>query len=78
VELDPGDAATFDFPASRNGDWISPMVFARCEENCPSDPIRTRVLSTIAVRQAGSTVLLLPAVLKGFDPQPDPPAAREH
>lgn len=75
VLLDGGEAATFDFPASRNGEWISPGVSARCEENCPSDGYRTRVLSTVAVRQGGNTVLLLPAVLKGFDPQPDPPAA---
>jgi hypothetical protein len=76
LELDAGEAATLDFPSSRSGDWISPTVSARCEENCPSDPTRVRVLSTAAIRQGGSTVLLLPAVLRGFDPQPDPPAAR--
>lgn len=77
VELDPGEAATFDFAGHRNGDWVSPAVFARCEENCPSDPNRIRALSTVSIRQGASSVLLLPAVLKGFDPQPDPPAARE-
>ena len=76
VELEGGEAATFDFPAARGGDWISPSVLARCVENCPSDPNRARVLSTLAIRQGGSTVLLLPAVIKGFDPQPDPPASR--
>ncbi len=76
VELEGGEAATFDFPASRGGDWISPSVTALCVENCPTDRWRARVLSTLAIRQGGSTVLLLPAVLKGFDPQPDPPASR--
>jgi hypothetical protein len=76
VLLDGGEAAAFDFPASRHGDWISPTVSARCEENCPSDGSRARVLSTVSVRRGGSTVLLLPAVLKGFDPQPDPPAGQ--
>jgi hypothetical protein len=77
VDLDGGEAAAFDFPASRGGDWISPSVSARCMENCPVDRRQARVLSTLAIRQGGSTVLLLPAVLKGFDPQPDPPASRE-
>jgi hypothetical protein len=79
VELDPGDASTFDLavPRTSNGEFISPMVFAHCEGICPSDPSRARVLSTVAVREGGRTVLLLPAVIKGFDPQPDPPAARE-
>jgi hypothetical protein len=76
VELDGGEAATFDLAASRNGEWISPAVVAGCEENCPSDPSRASVLTTVAVRQGGNTILLLPAVQKGFDPQPDPPAAR--
>ena len=73
VELDGGEAASFDFAASRGGDWVSPSVVARCEENCPSDPTRTRVLSTLVVREGGRTLLNLPAVIKGFDPQPDPP-----
>lgn len=76
VELDGGEAATFDFPASRGGDWISPSVIARCVENCPSDPGRARVLSTLVLREGGRTLLNLPAVIKGFDPQPDPPASR--
>ncbi|HTH38112.1 MAG TPA: hypothetical protein VL572_09100 [Pyrinomonadaceae bacterium] len=75
TELDGGEAASFDFVPSRSGDWIAPSVFAHCEENCPSDPSRISVLSTLSIRQGGNTVLLLPAVLKGFDPQPDPPAS---
>ena len=75
IELDGGEAASFDFPASRNGDWVAPAIFSNCEENCPSDPSRTGFQATVSIRQGGNTVLLLPAVLKGFDPQPDPPAS---
>src|SRR5688572_13712867 len=45
IELEASEAASFDFAPSRNGEWIAPAVFARCEENCPSDPSRTSVLS---------------------------------
>ncbi len=76
VLLDGGEAATFEFPAGRTGDWVSPMVFARPEGVPPIDPDRERVLPTLVVREFGRTILNLPAVLKGFDPQPDPPAER--
>jgi len=71
VLLDGGEAATFDFEASRNGDYVSPAVFAHPEEPESSEPVR--LLSTLVVRQGERTILNLPAVLKGFDPQPDPP-----
>lgn len=74
VLLDGGEAVTWDMTPSRDGDYVSTMVFAHCEENCPSDPTQLRVLSTLAVRQGERTILNLPAVLKGFDPQPDPPS----
>ncbi len=77
VLLDGGEAATFEFPAGRGGDWISPAVFARPEEVGPPDVRPIRLVSTLSVRQFGLTVFNLPAELKGFDPQPDPPAARE-
>lgn len=73
VRLDGGEAATFDFAASRNGDYVSPAVFASPEEPESSEPVRARLLSTLVVRQGERTILNLPAVLKGFDPQPDPP-----
>lgn len=77
VLLDGGEAATFDFPASRGGDWVSPAVFARPEEVAPPDMRPIRLVSTLVVQQGERTILNLPAVLKGFDPQPDPPASRE-
>ena len=73
ILLDGGEAATFDFPAGRSGDWISPIVFAEMD---PTNARPLRLLSTLVVRQFGITVLNLPIVEKGFDPQPDPPAAR--
>ncbi len=73
VLLDGGEAATFDFAASRDGDWVSSAVFVRPEEAVPPDNRPERVVSTLVVRQGERTILNLPAVLKGFDPQPDPP-----
>ena len=70
VLLDGGEAATFDFPASRGGDWVSPAVFG---EIAPPDNRPVRLVSTLVVQQGERTILNLPAVLKGFDPQPDPP-----
>lgn len=77
VLLDGGEAATFDFAAGRTGDWVSPAVFARPDEVGPSNTRPILLVSTLSVRQFGLTVFNLPAELKGFDPQPDPPAARE-
>jgi len=68
--LDGGEAATFDFIASSRGEHVSPAVFASPEEN---EPGPVRLLSTAAVRLSGFTLLNLPIVEKGFDPQPDPP-----
>jgi len=73
--LDGGEAATFDFAVGRSGEHVSPMVFASPEGTEPPAPIR--LLSTLVVREFGRTILNLPAVLKGFDPQPDPPAQRQ-
>ncbi len=73
VLLDGGEAATFNFAASRDGDYVSPMVFASPGEIAPPDNRPERLVSTLVVRQGERTILNLPAVLKGFDPQPDPP-----
>ena len=73
VLLDGGEAASFDFTPSRDGDYVSPAVFFRPEEIGPPDTMPARLLSTLAVRQGERTILNLPAVEKGFDPQPDPP-----
>lgn len=70
IELEPGDAATFNYEAGRTGDWVSPAVFAQMD---PTNARPVRLVSTLVVRQGERTILNLPAVLKGFDPQPDPP-----
>ncbi|MGH9948014.1 MAG: hypothetical protein ACRD6X_12550 [Pyrinomonadaceae bacterium] len=74
IELETGEAATFDFAAGRTGEFVSPAVFARPEAIRLGDPEKERLLTTVVVRQFGTTLLNLPAVLKGFDPQPDPPS----
>lgn len=84
IELDPGEAASFDIPATlacdgsvcpaaRNGVYASVSVFATPVEGSPPDPVRLKFSSTLSLREFGRTVFTLPAVEKGFDPQPDPP-----
>ena len=73
VDLEFGEAATFDYAAGRNGDYVSPAVFVRLAETDTPELVRVRLLSTLVVRQGERTILNLPAVIRGFDPQPDPP-----
>lgn len=69
--LDRGEAASFDFTVSRaGGERISTSVFVR-PEGTETDQINAA--STLEVREGGRTLLSLPGVRKGFDPQPDPP-----
>ena len=73
IELEGGEAATFDYEARRTGDYVSPAVFYNPVLAAPPDTLPAGLLSTLVVRQGGRTILNLPAVEKGFDPQPDPP-----
>ena len=84
LELDPGEAASWDIPASlacdgsvcpqiRNGVNVAISVFATPVEGEPVAP-RLNFNTTLAMREFSRTVFTLPAVQKGFDPQPDPPA----
>jgi len=68
IELEPGDAATFNYEAERTGDWVSPAVFASPEENNPPDTHPIRLVPTVAVQQGGRTLFNLPAVQKAMDP----------
>jgi hypothetical protein len=72
VELDAGEAVSFDLPALRTGNYVSAAIFATPEGEVTGDG-SVRIASTLNIREAGRTILNLPAVEKGFDPQPDPP-----
>jgi len=75
AELDPGEAASFDFTTLRTaGERVSTSVFIREDDDNPPEAVGVDAVSTLEVREGGRTILTLPAVRKGFDPQPDPPA----
>ena len=84
IELDPGEVASFDIPATmacdgsvcpqiRNGVFVAVSVFATPVEGEPI-PARLNFNTTLAMREFSRTIFTLPAVQKGFDPQPDPPS----
>ena len=87
IELDPGEVASWDLPGTlacdgsvcpqiRNGIYVAVSVFATPVEG---EPIAERLNfnTTLAMREFGRTIFTLPAVQKGFDPQPDPPAIKQ-
>lgn len=75
AELDAGEAASFEFTATRTGgERVSTSVFVRPEGQNPPDAVRVDTVSTLEVREGVRTILTLPGIRKGFDPQPDPPA----
>lgn len=76
AELDAGESVSFDFTASRTGgERVSTSVFIQPDGETPPDALRVDAVSTLEVREGGRTILTLPGVRKGFDPQPDPPAS---
>jgi hypothetical protein len=75
VELDPGEAVSFDFNATRTGgERVSTSVFIREDDDNPPEAVRVDAVSTLEVRDGGRTIFILPGVRRGFDPQPDPPS----
>ena len=90
AELEPGEAASFDFTAGARGAFVSPASLAieEIEVGDPHSPgrvveterttsIRTRTIaapSTLVITEKGRVVFTAPGVRVGFDPQPDPPA----
>lgn len=66
-----GEAAIVDFTASRTGEHVGAGVVFRCEDSVCDGSVRLAL--TAGLRESGRTILSLPAVVKGFDPQPDPP-----
>ena len=72
--VDPGEAASFDLPAvGVGGKYVSVTVFATPIEETRTGAQPGRLLSTLSVRESNRTIFVLPAVQRGFDPQPDPP-----
>ena len=72
--LDAGEGFNLDFPAPRAGELVSASIFFRLETRDYPPDARLRPAFTASVRESGRTLLNLPAVSKGFDPQPDPPS----
>ncbi|MGH9902830.1 MAG: hypothetical protein ACRD68_13565, partial [Pyrinomonadaceae bacterium] len=68
--LEAGEAASAEFTAGRAGGYVSAAAFVIPIEDGP-----VQAVATLEVREAGRTQFTLPGVRKGFDPQPDPPAA---
>ncbi|MCM3869217.1 MAG: hypothetical protein ND895_00795 [Pyrinomonadaceae bacterium] len=80
--LRTGEAASFEFDASRAGETIAAWVLATPPEPIdpgevnPPDIGRPAVVTSLEVRQGNRTQFVLPAVRQGFDPQPEPPVHR--
>lgn len=74
LTLDPGEAVSFDLPASRTGDErVSISVFMSPVEEPGFFNTRGTATATLEVLNAGRKLFNIPGVIKGFDPQPDPP-----
>ena len=76
--LEAGEALSFNLTPSRTSDAavsISAFVFQERETDSP-ESIRRAVNSTLQITENGRSIYTLPGVIKTFDPQPDPPAAK--
>lgn len=75
VTLAPGEAASFDFTAqAADGSVLVAATAFVSRAGSPPEPIQpVAVISTLEILQGERTLFTLPAVQKGFDPQPDPP-----
>jgi hypothetical protein len=80
--LRPGQAATFEFEATRPNETVGAWVLneppdpATPGEAEPPEPNRSAVSTSLEVRQGNSTQFVLPGTTRGFNPQPDPPRDR--
>jgi hypothetical protein len=76
VTLRPGEAASFNFTAAAGGTQISAMMIGDVEDT--PNPIESRgpqphIVPTLEVMEGGRTIFTHPALVKFFNPQPDPP-----
>jgi hypothetical protein len=77
VTLKPGEAASLDFVAAGEGTYISAVMIGD-QEHTP-DPTRApqpTLVPTLEVMEGGRTLFTHPALIKLFNPQPDPPGKR--
>ncbi|CAN5485506.1 MAG: hypothetical protein H0T77_12950 [Pyrinomonadaceae bacterium] len=80
VELMPGQAASFDFLASAVTKINASVQFLSGPDTRPGDNRRTpepHLAPTLEVLEGARTIFVVPAVVKGFNPQPDPPGQEQ-
>ncbi len=79
VVLMPGEAASFDFTATE-GTKVSPSIHSLggpvTREGEPQLTPEPHLAPTLELREGTRTIFVLPAVAKGFNPQPDPPGVQ--
>lgn len=76
VTLRPGEAASLDFVAAADGTFISAVMIGDVEDTPDPNRPHARVVPTLEIMQGGRTLFTHPALIKLFNPQPDPPGAR--
>jgi len=79
VLLRPGQAVSFDFLASAATKIDASVLFIG-NPNERDRSVHTpepHLAATLEVRENARTIFLVPAVAKGFNPQPDPPGHRQ-
>ena len=81
VVLMPGEAASFDFIAGEDLKVAASIHSLGGPDTRAGDPIPTERLTPephlapmLEVREGARTLFVVPGVIKGFNPQPDPPA----
>lgn len=83
VVLRPGEAAAFDFTAVADAKVAASIHSLGGPDTRAGDPIPTERLTPephlapmLEVREGMRTLFVVPSVIKGFNPQPDPPGIR--
>jgi hypothetical protein len=76
VTLMPGEAASFDFTAAQDTKVAASIHSLGGPDTREGERRRTpepHLAPTLEVREGLRTIFVVPAVVKGFNPQPDPP-----
>ena len=74
----PGEAASFDFTATDNtkvAASISSLGGPDTREGSSQLTPEPHLAPMLEVREGARTLFVVPGVVKGFNPQPDPPGA---